>query len=290
MEIRVLRYFLAVAAEQNISRAAQQLHVSQPTISRQLQDLEQELGVTLFDRQQLPLKLTAAGQYLVNQATQIVALADKTTANIHHNPDITGSIAIGCGESKHMLLIAQTIKQLQTTYPQIKINITSTNADDIHAKIQTNIFDFGLVMEPVDKSNYAFMTLPTTSQWGVLALKDSKLGQQAFITPKDLLDIPLIMSQQSGVIDILQTWAGQAFEPTAIVATYNLLYNASLLVTAKVGYALCVDGIINTQQTNLKFIPLKPDLRSKVSLIWLQQQHRSEAANAFLKQVKSDFA
>ncbi|EIW13740.1 LysR family transcriptional regulator [Lactiplantibacillus plantarum EGD-AQ4] len=288
MELRVLRYFQAVVAELNISRAAARLHVSQPTISRQLKDLEDELGVTLFERNGRHIQLTSSGEYFATQANQIIALADKTLANINTAKQISGTVELGSAEARSFLTIAQSIKKLQRRYPKIKTNVTSSNANQIRTNLKSGNFDFGIVMEPTDKHDLNFIQLPGESRWGLLVPRNSSLADHDHITLADLEGQNIITSAQHGTINQLQEWYGESTPKFKIVATYNLLYNASLLVSAGVGYALGVDGIINTNQTDLTFIPLAPRLTASTSLVWLKGQRLSEAAHAFLTQLADD--
>ncbi len=288
MELRVLRYFQTVVTELNISRAAKQLHVSQPTISRQLRELEAELGVTLFDRGNRTIKLTAAGEYFSHRVNQILDLTDKTVENINETADISGSVTIGSAESRSFLNIAQAINTLQETYPNITFNINSANANDIHTQLKSGNFDFGIVMDPVDKSGYDFLRLPGESRWGLLVPNSSPLAKRDHLSLTDLEHQNLIISRQRGVNNLLQDWFGDSTPKFKTVATYNLLYNASLLVSAGVGYALCIDGVINTNQSDLTFVPLKPRLTVGISLTWIKNQRLSPAANAFLKQLSAN--
>ncbi|MGP4117259.1 LysR family transcriptional regulator [Levilactobacillus zymae] len=288
MELRVLRYFQAVVADLNISRAAERLHVSQPTISRQLKDLETELGVTLFDRHGRHLQLTDSGEYFAHQVTQILALTDKTLSNIHTTQAVRGTVVIGCAESRNFLNVAQTIRTLQRQHPQIQVSLVSTNADEIRAHLKTGTFDFGVVMDPTDKSEFDFLKLPGESRWGLLVPRFSALATRDHLTLADLENQNLILSQQRGIREQLRDWYGESTPKFNVVATYNLLYNASLLVSAGVGYALCIDGIINTNQSDLVFIPLTPRLTTGTSLVWHKDQHFSPAAATFLKQLAAD--
>lgn len=288
MELRVLRYFLAVVDEKNISRAAQQLHVSQPTVSRQIKELEEELGITLFERGSRTIELTNSGEYFAAQARQILSLTDKTLANIHENQDISGSVWIGSAEAKNFLTIAQAVRELQTIYPRIQVNVTSANADDVRTKVKNGVYDFGVIMEPADKSDFDFMHLPGESRWGLLVPNTSPLAQRDHLELSDLLGQQLIISQQKGMTNVLNDWFGESNQDIHVVATYNLLYNASLLVSAGVGYALCIDGIINTNQSELTFIPLVPTLTTGSSIVWLKGHRLSLAAKTLLDQITTD--
>lgn len=288
MELRVLRYFQAVVNELNISRAAEHLHVSQPTISRQLKDLEDELGVTLFTRNGRTIQLTRNGEYFAHQANQILALTDKTVENMHREQAITGSFVIGAAEARSFLNLAQSIRKLQVAHPKIQANVVSMNADEIRTNLKSGNFDFGVMMEPADKGEFNFIQLPGESRWGLLMPQNAPLAHKDHLQLSDLEGQNMIISRQHGIIDLLKEWYGESTPKFNIVATYNLLYNASLLVTAGVGYALCIDGVINTNQTNLVFVPLTPRKTAGTSLIWYKGQRLSPAADAFLKRLSAD--
>ncbi|MFD1671676.1 LysR family transcriptional regulator [Agrilactobacillus yilanensis] len=287
MELRVLRYFMTVVNERNISRAAEKLHISQPTISRQLKDLESELGVTLFERGSRSIELTPAGDYFANQARQILTLADKTMVNVQKTAEINGQIMIGSAEAPMMITIAKAIQQLAQTAPKVMVNIYSTDADDVYQRMQTGIFDFGVVMEPLDKTDYHFLNLPGTTAWGVLVRRDSRFAQQPMVTAKDLLNERLITPQQQSNFNIFADWFGRSDIQLNIAATYNLLYNASILASAGVGTVLCLDGIVNTANSNLIFVPLAPRLEARSSLIWPKAAQLSAPASTFLDAIRS---
>lgn len=286
MELRVLRYFMTVVNERNISRAAEKLHISQPTISRQLKDLESELGVTLFERGSRSIELTPAGDYFANQARQILTLADKTMVNVQKTAEINGQIMIGSAEAPMMITIAKAIQQLAQTAPKVMVNIYSTDADDVYQRMRTGIFDFGVVMEPLDKTDYHFLNLPGTTAWGVLVRRDSRFAQQPMVTAKDLLNERLITPQQQSNFNIFADWFGRSDIQLNIAATYNLLYNASILASAGVGTVLCLDGIVNTANSNLIFVPLAPRLEARSSLIWPKAAQLSAPASTFLDAIR----
>ncbi|AKR10008.1 LysR family transcriptional regulator [Bacillus cereus] len=289
MEIRVLRYFISVANEESISAAAKQLHLSQPTLSRQLKDLETELDTALFIRGNRKISLTEQGKYLLKQAKEIVALADKTEANLKDSKEIiSGEVYIGGGETEAMHLIAKTLKELRTDYPGIRFHLYSGNADDIKSKLDSGLLDFGIVIEPTDKQKYEYVQLPAKDTWGVLMCKDSPLADKQFISPVDLIDTPLFISRQTTVSNELAGWFGQNIENLNVVATYNLLYNAALMVEEGIGYALCLDKLINTSgNSKLCFRPLHPNLEANLNIIWKKNQVFSNAANAFLNQLRN---
>ncbi|MYV17667.1 LysR family transcriptional regulator [Furfurilactobacillus milii] len=288
MELRVLRYFQAVVREQNISRAAEMLHVSQPTVSRQLKDLEDELGLTLFVRGTRSIQLTNSGEYFASQVDQILSLTDKTLQNLHEEQQINGRVVIGSAEARTFLNVAQSISTLQQHYPHIQTSIISTNADEIRTSIKSGYFDFGVIMEPADKTDYDFIHLPGESRWGVLMPGDAPLANKDHLQLSDLAQMKLILSSQQGMTGLLDDWLGKSTANINVVATYNLLYNAALMVSAGVGYSLCFDGIINTNQSDLKFVPFEPRLTSGASIVWRKGQRLSLAAKAFLQQLQRD--
>ncbi|PEQ48679.1 LysR family transcriptional regulator [Bacillus thuringiensis] len=289
MEIRVLRYCIAVANEESISAAAKQLHLSQPTLSRQLKDLEMELGTDLFIRGNRKISLTEEGKYLFKKAKEIVDLADKTEANLKDSKEmISGEVYIGAGETEAMHLIAKTLKVLIKDYPNIRFHLYSGNADDIKSKLDSGLLDFGVVIEPTDKQKYEYAQLPAKDTWGVLMCKDSPLSDKQVISPVDLIDKPLFISRQSTVSNELTGWFGESIDNLNIVATYNLLYNAALMVEEGIGYALCIDKIINTSgNSKLCFKPLQPKLEANLNIVWKKNQVFSNAAHAFINQLRN---
>ncbi|PEY60156.1 LysR family transcriptional regulator [Bacillus cereus] len=284
MDIRVLRYFIAVATQENISAAANALHLSQPTLSRQLNNLEEELGTTLFVRGNRKITLTDEGMFLLDRAKEIVDLIEKTEANFNQKFEIiSGEIHIGAGETEAMQFIAQTIKKVVVHHPNIKFHLYSGNADDITTKLDSGLLDFGIVIEPANKQKYDYLKLPATDVWGVLMRKDSPLAEKAYIHPTDLLNKPLIISRQTAVSNELSGWLGEEIENLNVIGTYNLLYNASLLVKENIGYALCIDKLMNTsEESTLCFRPLSPKLEAGLNILWKKHQTFSSATKIFL--------
>lgn len=288
MEIRVLRYFVAVANHGNISAAANDLHLSQPTLSRQLRDLEQELGTDLFVRGNRKITLTDEGRFLLKKAREIVGLVDKTEANFRETKEIaSGEIYIGGGETEGMQFIAKTLKGLLDDYPNIRFHLHSGNADEITGRLDSGLLDFGVVIQPADKQKYDYIKLPATDVWGVLMRKDSPLAEKQSIEPKDIKDKPLLISRQTAVSNELTGWFGQSIENFNVVGTYNLIYNAALMVEENIGYALCLDKLINTSQNSkLYFKPLIPSLEADLYIIWKKHQVFSNAAMKFLERIR----
>lgn len=290
MELRVLRYFLAVAREETISGAAEAVHVTQPTLSRQMMDLEEELGKTLFLRGKRRITLTEEGMYLRKRAQEIVSLVEKTESEFSvGEKDIQGDVWIGGGETDAMRLIARAAHKLQAVHPHICYHLFSGNAEDVAERLDRGLVDFGIFIEPADLSKYDFIKLPLTETWGVLMRKDSPLAAKISIRPVELLGLPLFCSRQSMVQNELSGWMGEDYDKLHIMTTYNLLYNASLMVEEGMGYALCLDKIINTGgDSPLCFRPLEPTLEVGLVLVWKKYQIFSKAAAKFLELLQKE--
>lgn len=284
MDIRTLQYFLTVAREESITRAASYLHMTQPPLSRQIKDLEEYLGKQLFIRGKRKITLTEEGQILRKRAEEIVQLMEITESEIRlSNKEAVGDIRIGCPETESMRPLIQIMKQMQETHPHIRFHITSSHSDVISERLDRGLLDFGVFLEPANLNRYDFIRLPATDTWGVLMRKDSPLADKAFITIKDLLKIPLIVSNQGLFENEFSGWSKGSYENLHIIATYNLLFNASLMVEEKMGYAICLDEIIpTTQDRPLCFRPLEPELKVGISIGWKKYQVFSKACEIFL--------
>lgn len=283
MEIRELKYFLAVAREQNFSRAAEAVFTTQPNLTRQMQKLEKEIGQPLFVRGR-KITLTEAGRLLYRRAEEIVELMDRT-----HNElsvpaaDVFGDVYLGGGESYANRVIARTAKAVQTDYPNVRFHLFSGDTMEVAERLDKGLIDFGIMIEPADLSKYEYARFPLTDIWGVLMRADSPLAEKEFITPEDLRGLPLIRSKHSIANNVIDKWFGKSSAPQNIVATYNLIYNASLLVEAGIGYAVGLDGLINTSGSNLCFRPLYPKLETHLALAWKRYQTFSKPAQIFLQ-------
>ena len=288
MELRVLRYFLAVAREETISGAAEAVHITQPTLSRQMMDLEEELGKTLFLRGKRRILLTEEGVFLRKRAQEILDLVEKTESAFNAaDKNIVGEVWIGGGETDAMRLIARAARDLQAKHPHISYHLFSGNAEDVAERLDRGLVDFGIVVEPADLSKYDFIKLPVTDIWGVLMRKDSPLAEKQAIRPEDLLGLPLLCSRQPMVRNEISGWMGTNYEKLHIVTTYNLLYNASLMVEEGMGYALCLDKIIRTSEEGpLCFRPLEPRLEVGLDIVWKKHQVFSKAAAEFLSHLQ----
>ena len=292
MEIRVLQYFLAVAREQSISGAAEFLHLSQPTLSRQLKDLEDELGKQLFIRGNRKITLTEDGMLLRKRAEEIVELVKKTENEITlSNEIITGDIHIGTGETDAVRLIAKTANKITANNPQIRFQIISDDRADVLERLDKGLFDFGVLIGSVDTTKYNSFTFPVHDTWGILMRRDSPLAKKQTVCPKDLWDKPLLISRQTSNYTILSNWLKKDIESLNIVATYNLIYNASLMVDEGAGYAFCLDKLINTTgQSNLCFRPFEPMLKSEINMIWKKYQIFSKASALFLNRMITEWS
>lgn len=291
MEIRVLRYFLAVAREGSITAAANYLHLTQPILSRQLKDLEEELGQTLLIRKSHRVTLTPEGMLLRKRAEEIIAMVDKTQSEfVSLGNTVSGNVYIGGGETRVMGEIAAAIRDIQEAFPTIHFHLHSGNAQDVTERLDKGLLDFGVLIQPADLSRYQSLQLKGKDQWGVLMPKDSPLAAKKAIQKEDLLDLPLICSRQAICRHIngnaFSHWFGEDFERLNIVSTFNLIYNAARLVEAGAGYAISLDGLTDTSRDSaLCFRPLSPRLESRLAIVWKKDQVFSPAAQLFLDRI-----
>lgn len=290
MELRVLRYFLAVAREQSISAAAEALHLSQPTLSTQLKAMEDELGKQLFIRRGKGARkvvLTEEGMLLRKRAEEILALVQKTEMEIQvSGSSIVGNVYIGAGETDIVRLFARAAKAIQRKYPDIHYHLSSGNAEYVLESLDKGLIDFGLLYGVLDRSKYEAITLPTADAFGVLMRKDAPIAEKPVITPEDLWDKPLIVSQQEERDGWpVAAWMRQDIAKPNIVATYNLIFNASLMVDEGLGYAICFDKLINTTGSTLCFRPLDPPIYATAHIVWKKYQVFSKAPAKFLEQL-----
>ena len=290
MEIRVLKYFLAVSREESISRAAEYLHLSQPTLSRQLMQLEEYLGCKLMNRSRRNHKvsLTDEGIRLRRRAEEIVELIDKTEAEFTARDDtVSGDIYIGGGETDAMRFIAKTARELQHEYPHIHYHLFSGNAEDIADRLEKGLLDFAVLVGTADKSKYDFLSLPVSDIWGLLMPKDCPLAAKKGIRPEDLIDLPLLVSRQALAYNELSGWQGGGFDTLNIVATYNLIFNAALMVEEGFGYALALEKIVNTSgNSKLCFRRLEPRLEAHLDIVWKKYQVFSKATAKFIERLQ----
>lgn len=287
MELRVLQYFLAIAREQSIVRAAESLHLSQPTLSTQIKAMEEELGKQLLIRGtkgSRKVTLTEEGMILRKRAEEIMNLVQKTEREISLSDQIiVGDVYIGAGETDAVRFIARAARELYKTHPGIQYHIASGNSEFVLEQLEKGLIDFGIVFGAVDHTKYNSIPLPYKDTWGVLMRKDSPLAEKDEILPEDLWDKPLIISRQYSV----ESWIKRDASELEIVATYNLLFNASLMVEEGLGYAIGFDKIINTSGNSiLCFRPLSPKFEEGMSIVWKKYQVFSKAPEKFIEKLK----
>lgn len=291
MDIRVLQYFLAVAREESITKAAETLRMTQPPLSRQLKDLEDELGKKLLIRGSKKVTLTEDGMLLRKRAEEMIDLMEKTKAELASSDDnINGEIYIGGGETDAISLFAQTAGKLQKKYPLIHYHIYSGDAEIVMERLDKGLIDFGLLVGPVDVSRYDYMRLPISDIWGVLMRKDSPLAEKDVVCAKDLWDKPLIVSHQAYSASDIFAWLNMDIPKLNIVMTYNLIYNAAHFVKTGFGYAITLDKLVNTTgDSELCFRPLYPALEAGLCIVWKKYQIFSKASKEFLRLLKSEW-
>ena len=282
MEIETLRNFLAVAQEENITRAAEYLHLTQPTLSRQIQALEEEFGKKLLIRGKRRITLTQDGILFRKRAAEIISLVDKTDAEMKEARDeLSGDIFIGAGETDVMRLVAQSAQKLRQQYPGIRYRIISGAGDAVMDMLGKGLIDFGLVFGKVDELKYDAIPLGIEDSWGVILPEDSQLARKKFIRPDDLWNVPLILSQQALEAGFLQTWLKKDVSKLNIAATYTLILNAEKMVAGGLGYAMALDRLVNLKDTSLCFRPCRPSLKAGISILSKKYQVFSPPAQAF---------
>ena len=287
IETRLLQYFLTVAQELNITKAAESLFITQPTLSKQMMELEQQLGKQLFIRGKRKLTLTEEGEYLRGRAKEILELLNNTEAVFHTDEQtLRGHIAIGCGETVAMDQIAKTLARFHNRYPDVRFHTHSGDADMILERLDKGLVDMGLLLGPIRQEKYDYMNLHTKDVYGLLMPIDCDLARQETVNIDQLKSLPMIIAEQtfSGHQDL--EWFGTDHSVLNVVATYNLIYNATFLVEHGIGYALCLDRLVNTQGRNLTFRPIIPELSIDLYIVTKKYQRFSPAVKAFLEELK----
>lgn len=285
MELRVLEYYLMVAREENITKAAQVLHITQPTLSRQMMQLEEELGVRLFERGRHSILLTEDGLLLKRRAQELVELAQKTKKEFDREEgELTGEIGIGSGETRSVHFLGETAAAFHRRYPKVTFTLYSAMADDIKERLEKGLLDIGLLTEPVEISRYGLVRIPRKEQWGVVVPKDSPLAKKESVRPEDLIDVPLFISRREMVQEELANWFGDAFDRLTILGTYNLLYNAAVMVQDLGGVALCFR--LGGSYEDTRFVPLSPRLETGSVVVWKKNRIASPAVRRFIDYLK----
>lgn len=288
MELRVLRYFIEAAKEESMTHAALKLHVTQPTLSKQIKELEEELGQKLFVRGNYSIRLTPEGEILYKRARDILDMVDLTTSEFASMNEFNGGdLYLGCAESEGITLVAKAVKKLQEEYDHLHFHLYSGNAETVCERLDKGLLDFAVVVQNVDLSKYACLDLPFTDTWGLIMRKDSPMVSKKSIALEELIGLPLIVSKQGATNDMPE-WLQKNYDRLHIVATYNLIFNASILVREGLGYALGFDKLLYTGTGSiLCFRPIVPAMTSPMRLIWRKEQRFSKAAELFLNEIKS---
>ena len=291
MELIQMKYFLAVAREESISKAADFLYITQPSLTRQIQKMEKEVGQPLFTRGK-KMRLTEAGQLLRRRAEEILSLYEKTERElICPQASIGGDVYIGGGETRAMKYLLDAAQKMREQFPNIKLHIHSGDIADVCEHIDKGLLDFGLVIEPADLSRYESLRLPYCEVWGLLMEKTHPLAAKESISPQDLRGIPLIQSRHSLLRSNVTEWYRSLSEELNVVATYNLIYNAALMTQSGIGCVLSIDGLVNTTgESKLCFRPLTPPVTAHVDVIWKKYQLFSQAAQIFLQFLREELA
>ena len=290
MEIRVLRYFLEIAREENMTRASERLHVSQPTLSKQMKDLEEELGKKLFRRGSASIHLTDEGMLLRKRAEDILAMVDKTKDEFRALDEVTGGdVYIGCAESYQIQYLAEIIREFRESYPLLKYHILSGDTVQVAERLDRGLLDFAVIVEPPNLQKYNYIELPVADTWGVVMRSDCPLAKKQSITADDLIGFDLITSPQSLDADFPR-WCGEKLDELNISGTVNLFYNGTAFVRADAGLLLTFDRLADTgSDSKLCFRPLTPALKSKMFIIWKRYQVFSPIAERLIEKIKIAF-
>ena len=290
MEIRTLRYFLAAAREENMTRASETLHVTQPTLSKALKALEDELGKKLFERHSFSISLTEEGALLRDRAEDLVAMADKIEKEFVSLDDITGGeLFLGLAESRLIKYVADAIKALRERYPRLQYHITSGDTEQVADKLWKGILDFVVLAEDPDVKKYDFLPFPEADVWGLVFPADDPLAEKNEIRIDDLIGRPLFCSEQAWNQEIA-AWAGEKYEQLHLEGSFRLSYNGSIFAKSGLGYLLTFDKLIDVSpESGLVFVPLYPQLETKLYLVWKKYQTLTPIAERFLRQMRTDF-
>ncbi|RAS77246.1 LysR family transcriptional regulator [Priestia endophytica] len=287
MELRVLRYFLTVARVESITHAADILHITQPTLSRQLADLEKELGTQLLIRGKKKVSLTDNGMLLLQRAEEILTIADRTEKEFKDRKNLVGgTISIGSIEALTSQVLSKMIKGFNTEYPQVSYHIFSGTGDDIKEKLDNGLLEIGVLLEPINYEKYDFIRLPQKERWGILTKISSPLGQKENITSKELVGVPLMINNRTIVQNEIASWCGDNYVDLHFVATFTLISNIVNLVENGLGNAICIEGSIKNNSKDLCFKPFYPELQSGCVIVWKKHKIMSESTTRFIQFIK----
>ncbi len=287
MELRTLRYFLTAAQEENITRAAEQLHLTQPTLSRQLMDLERELGVTLMIRGKKGLTLTDDGMLFRQRAEEIVELADRLEQTfVERNAEVSGVISIGATESVGSRLFAKMIRKFSEKYPLVQFHLYNEMADYIKERLDKGLIDVGLLLEPVDTAKYDYLRFSQEETWGILVRNDHPLSARDSVAVEEIVEYPLILPLREPVRAEILNWLKKEEKDLKISLSYTLLSNAVLLVEEGMGCAFCLDGALAIHSSpRLKFLPICPEHSTRSVLVWKKNRLFSPACSLFIQEI-----
>ncbi len=290
MELRVLRYFLAVAREQSITAAAETLHITQPTLSKQLRELEEELGKKLFTRGNRKITLTEEGMFLRKRAQEIVELADKTEADFAAGVgSVSGDIFIGSGETGAVRYLGRTLYKMRSIYPGVRFHLFSGNGEDVSDRLDKGLIDFALFVGMTDLKKYDYLKLPYSHRWGLILRRDDPLAAHEAVTPEMLMNVPILCSRQALIQNELSGWLGRPFDELNPAGTYNLIYNASIMVEEGLGCAVCIDKLLDTSgESAVCFRPFEPAIDAELFIAWKKYQFFSAAAGKFLEMLQQE--
>ena len=290
MEIRTLRYFMAIAREENMTRAAEALHVTQPTLSKQMQALEAELGKKLFRRHSFSIELTEEGMLLRRRAEDLLSMADKITAEFAAMDDIIGgNIYFGCAESWQIRHLARVIRHFKLQYPEFHYHITSGDTEQVTEKLDRGLLDFAIIVEEPDYEKYHVLRMPEGDRWGLVMRADNALARKSVIHADDLRGLPLFCSEQGWRND-LPRWCGDQMDELHLEGSFRLAYNGAVFAREGLGYLLTFDHLVDTSpESGLAFRPLDPPLETAMYLIWKKQQVFTPIAERFIAELQRAF-
>ena len=288
MDVRVLRYFLAVAQEQSMTKAAELLHTTQPNLSRQLNELEESLGKKLFIRESRKIRLTEEGMFLRKRAKEIVELVDRTETDLSaFDEAVSGVVHIGAVETHVMRFLGDAMLELKSIHPEVSYNLYSESIAEITDGLNKGLLDFGVVVAPVDMEQYDYIKLPQNDRFGLIMRKDCPLAELPAIRPDDIKDYPVWVAHQQLEANALAGWLGRDMSTLNIVSTFNLITTPAMLVEQGFGMAFTFDKLANTgPDSPLCFRPLEPTVEGDIYLVWKKYQMFSRPAKVFLEQVQ----
>lgn len=287
IETRLLYYFLAIARERSITKAADALHIKQPTLSKQIMDLERQLGKQLIIRGKKQLTLTEEGVYLRSRAQEMMELMEQTESALQNQVElVSGDIWLGCGESSAMELVATVFKQIQNDYPKVRFHTYSGDAEEVLTRLDKGLLDMGLLIGARQDDKYDYLSLKKKDVFGLLMPKDCTLASKTTISLADIQDIPLLFPKQVYNAKESLGWFGAAYSSLDIVATYNLVYNATFMVEKGIGYAFCLANLVNTEGRNLTFRPFAPEIKADLYIVTKKYQIFSPAVKIFLNNLR----